>query len=137
MNEERFLLFRAAGQGFAFSLQEVAEVMEPQESFAIPRAPQHFAGLINFHGAPTALVDLGLYLGGAALSVPGKVLVLDTRHAGLALQVEGVHAIISAEAVLDHSPGEDPLTAARLETEQGIFRLLRLDTLIMALEQGL
>lgn len=137
MNEERFLLFQAAGEGFAFALQEVAEVMEPQESYPLPRVPRHYAGLINFHGTPTALVDLGLYLGGAAAGGPGKVLVLDTRVAALALRVEGVHAIISREAILEQSPGEDPLTAARLETEQGTFRLLRLDTLLMALEQGL
>jgi purine-binding chemotaxis protein CheW len=137
VSEQRFLLFRAAGEGFAFSLQEVAEVMEPQESFPIPRAPQHFAGLINFHGAPTALVDLARYLGWETSEAPGKVLVLDSRLAALALQVEGVHAIVGEEAVLERAPGEDPLTAERLETEQGRFRLLRLDRLLMALEQGL
>ena len=137
MSEERYLLFSAAGERFAFELQEISEVMEPQESFAVPRAPQHFVGLINFHGAPTALVDLGLFLGRQAAGDPGKVLVLDSRVAALALQVEGVQAIVSSEAILERSPGDAPLIEAQLETEQGRFRLLRLEALLAALEQGL
>ncbi|HJV35059.1 chemotaxis protein CheW [Geomonas sp.] len=137
MEEERFLLFQAAGEGFAFRLREISEVMEPQDSFPCPRAPRHFLGLLNFHGTLTALVDLSRYLGRESRSREGKVLVLDTRGAHLALLVEGVWAILPREAVLDQAPGDDPLTAAVLQTEQGEFRLLTLETLVFALEQGL
>ncbi|OGU06424.1 MAG: chemotaxis protein CheW [Geobacteraceae bacterium GWC2_58_44] len=137
MTEERFLLFSAAGEGFACNLQEISEVMEPQASFPIPRAPRHFTGLINFHGTLTALVDLGLYLGRAPEGGPGKLLVLDARVAGLALRVDGVSSIITRDSITDESPGEDPLTAAHLTTEQGKFRLLRLEALLCDLEQGL
>lgn len=135
--EERFLLFSAAGEAFACNLQEISEVMEPQPSFPIPRAPHHFVGLINFHGSLTALVDLGLYLGRAAAPAPGKLLVLDARLAQLALRVDGVTSVITREAVTGETPGGDPLTAALLETPHGTVRLLRIEALLSGLEQGL
>ena len=136
--EERLLLFTLAGQGFAFDLQQVAEVMEPQSSFPIPRAPGHFLGLINFHGALTALVDLGLYLGhGRRPTGQGKVLVLDTHLAALALWVDGVTAVVSGETVTGRTPGEGELTAELLETGHGTIRLLRAEAILVALEQGL
>ena len=137
MTEERFILFSAGGEEFACSLQEISEVMEPQASFPIPRAPRHFTGLFNFHGSLTALVDLGLYLGREGQSAAGKVLVVDTRRAQLALAVDGVSSIITGEAVLCEEPGEAPLTGALLETESGRVRLLSLEALICELEQGL
>ena len=136
--EERLLLFTLAGQGFAFDLQEVAEVMEPQASFPVPRTPGHFAGLINFHGALTALVDLGLFLGqGCRHPAQGKVLVLDTRLASLALWVDGVTCVIPGTAILARMPGVDGLTSELLETEHGTIRLLRAEALLDALEEGL
>ncbi|HJV64339.1 MAG TPA: chemotaxis protein CheW [Geomonas sp.] len=135
--EERFLLFSAAGDDFAFRLREIGEVMEPQPCFPLPRAPRHFLGLLNFHGTLTALVDLSCYFGSESRSKERKVLVLDTRSAHLALLVDGVRAILPPEAVLGQSPGDDPLTAVVLQTEQGEFRLLTLETLVFALEQGL
>lgn len=135
--EERFLLFTAAGERFAFRLQEVSEVMEPQRFFPLPRAPRHFLGLVNFHGSLTALVDMASYLGGARAATQGKVLVLDTRSAHLALLVDAVLAILPCDAVGAQSASEDPLTEAVLETEQGDFRLLSEESLVLALEQGL
>ena len=136
--EERLLLFTLAGEGFALDLQEVAEVMEPPVSYPLPRVPGHFVGLINFHGTLTALVDLGLFLGGdPRVAAQGKVLVLDTRLASLALWVDGVSSVVAAGTVVSRAPGEDDLTAELLETEHGSFRLLRAETLLVALEQGL
>jgi purine-binding chemotaxis protein CheW len=135
--EERFLLFSAAGEGFACNMQEIREVMEPQASFPIPGAPRHFTGLINVHGTLTALVDLGLYLGPSGHPAPGKFLVLDASLAQLALGVDEVSHIITREAIIGEYPGEDPLTGALLETEYGTARLLRIEALLSALEQGL
>ncbi len=137
MIEERFLLFSAAGEGFALNLREVCEVMEPQESFPVPGAPRHFVGLINFHGTLTALVDLGLYLGSEQPASQGNVLVLDAKLAQLALSVDGVRAIVNREAITDLEPGEDPLTAAVIDSAYGRCRVLLLETLVSGLEEGL
>ncbi|GFO69413.1 hypothetical protein GMLC_29920 [Geomonas limicola] len=136
--EERLLLFTVRGEGYAFELQEVAEVMEPSESYPIPKAPVHFVGLINFHGALTALVDLGLYLGkGRQARSQGKFLVLDPRLAGLALWVDGVESVVPASTILARSAGDGALCTERLETAQGNYRLVKVETLLQALEQGL
>ena len=136
--QERLLLFTLAGEGFALDLQLVAEVMEPQSSFPVPRAPDHFVGLINFHGSLTALVDLGLFLElGCRTPGQGKVLVLDTRLASLALWVDGVSAVVAGDTLSARAPGEDDLTAQLLETEHGTVRLLRAEGLLDALEKGL
>jgi chemotaxis signal transduction protein len=134
--EERLLLFSAAGEGFAFRLRDVSEVLEPQRSCPVPGTPDHFLGVGNFHGVLTALVDLGLYLG-LGPSSAGNLLVLDARLAQLALVVDAVRAIVPAEAVLSESPGEEPLSEALLETELGSFRLLCLEELLCGLERGL
>jgi len=136
--EERLLLFTLTQQGFALDLQDVAEVMEPPASYPIPRTPGHFVGLINFHGALTALVDFGLFLGHDRCTPgQGKVLVLDTRLANLALWVDEVTCVVAGSAVAARTPGEDDLTAALLETDYGTVRLLRVAALLDALEQGL
>ena len=138
MTPERLLLFSAGGEEFACSLREIAEVMEPQASYPLAGAPPHYMGLINFHGNLTALVDLALYLGGDSHPALGKVLVLDTKLAHLALRVDGVSAIISREGVTGESPGNDPLTAALLDTaDGGTVRLLQIEALLCGLEQGL
>ena len=134
--EERFILFRAAGEGFAFSLQEICEVLEPRPSYPIHGAPPHFTGLISFHGALTALVDFGLFLGDGDGQAE-KVLVLDGRLAHLALSIEGVTAIVSREAIYDEYPGNDPLTLSQLSTSYGTVRLIRVEALLCALEEGL
>jgi purine-binding chemotaxis protein CheW len=136
VTEERILLCTAAGAGFAFNLREICEVMEPQASFPVPGAPGHFMGVINCHGTLTALVDLGLYLGHGKHHPLGNVLVLDTRLAQLALMVDGVCAIVSSSAVTGWSPDDAPQTEALLESSYGTFRLLRLETLLFGLEQG-
>lgn len=136
--EERLLLFTLAGEGFALNLQEVAEVMEPPPSYPIPKVPGYFAGLINFHGTLTALVDLGLYLGGGRRTRgQEKVLVLDTRIASLALLVDAVACVIPASSVLSRTPGEDELTAEIVDTAQGKFRLFKVEPLVSALEREL
>ena len=132
---QRLLLFTLAGHGFALDLEEVSEVMEPQPSYPIPRAPAHVLGLMNFHGALTALVDLKLYLGyGGRSRSGGKVLVLDTRVASLAVWVDGVSSVVTEEVVTARTPQEDELTPELLHTEQDSYRLLKLEPLLGALE---
>lgn len=137
MIPERLILFSAGGREYACNLQQICEVMEPQQSYPIAGAPPHYLGLINFHGNLTALVDLPRFLGLAGRPGPGKLLVLDSRLAQLALRVDGVSAIVSAEAVLSEETDDDPLTEAVFQTERGSVRVLHLEALTTLLEQGL
>lgn len=137
MIPERLLLFSAGGEDYACNLQQISEVMEPQASFPFAGAPPHYLGLINFHGNLTALVDLALYLGLKARPLPGKLLVLDTKLAHLALRVDAVNSIIGCDAVTGEEPGDGPLTDALLATPQGSVRLVNLEALLTGLEEGL
>lgn len=137
MIPERLLLFSAAGDEFACDLQEICEVMEPQQSYPFAGAPPHYIGLINFHGNPTPLVDLSLYLGKKGRSVAGKLLVLDPKIAQLALKVDWVRSIVSGETVLGEEPGEGAFAEALLETGDGKVRLIGMEPLLAGLEDGL
>lgn len=137
MTPERLLLFSTARELFALNLQEVSEVMEPQQSYPFAGAPPYYTGLINFHGNLTALVDLARYLGLESRPLPGKILVIDTRLAHLALKVDAVGAITGAESVTGASRHDDPHTEALLETPQGGVRLIRLEALLDGLERDL
>lgn len=137
MIPERLIIFSAGGEQFACNLQEIAEVMEPQESFPIAGAPPHYQGVINFHGNLIALVDLARYLGLESRAAFGKLLVVDPRLAHLALKVDAVNSITGSEALTGEVPGEDPLTEALLETPFGSARLIRLEALLSGLEKGL
>ncbi|QWV98077.1 chemotaxis protein CheW [Geomonas nitrogeniifigens] len=137
MTPQRLLLFSAARQLFAFNLQEVCEVMEPQQCYPFAGVPPHYLGLINFHGNLTALVDLASYLGLQSRPLPGKLLVIDTRLAHLALKVDAVGSILDAGSITGASSHDDPLIEALLETPQGSVRLIRLEALLSGLEQEL
>ncbi|MBJ6799546.1 chemotaxis protein CheW [Geomonas propionica] len=137
MTAERLLLFSAARQLFALNLQEVCEVMEPQRCYPLAGAPSHYHGLINFHGNLTALVDLAGYLRLQGRPLPGKVLVIDTKLAHLALKVDAVGSILDATSITGASSHEDPLTEAVLDTPHGSVHLLRLEALLTGLEQEL
>lgn len=137
MSSDRLILFSAGRELFALNLQEVCEVMEPQPTYPFAGAPPYYSGLINFHGNLTALVDFARYLGLESRPLPGKILVIDTRLAQLALKVEAVGSIIGGESITGVSRHDDPLTEALLETPQGGVRLIRLEALLDGLEREL
>lgn len=136
MIPERLILFSAGGREFALDLQQVCEVMEPQQSYPVAGVPAHYLGLINFHGNMTALVDLPKFLGVAGVS-PGKLLVLDTKLAQLALRVDAVRCIVGEDAVLEAAEAEDPLILATLSTARGPAALIGVEALLSGLEEGL
>ncbi len=132
----RYLVFVQRGALYALDLQDVAEVVEPPPTFPIPRAPAHFIGVMNFHGNLTTVLDLANLQDRGKFSTEGKVLVLDGRLANLAIWVDGVSAIIPAEAVQREPADEDDgLTAALLCSGADKIRLLALDRLLRRVEE--
>ncbi len=130
----RFIIFGSQGARYALPLQDVAEVMEPPLIYPIPRAPQYFAGAINFHGGIVSLVDLAALLETENFSEGGKILVLDRRIANLAFRVESVQTIISADAVLEEDIAQDEMSAKLLILADGTVKLLNLDAVLDKLE---
>lgn len=88
MNDEgRFLLMQAGCHLYAISLEQVSEVCELKHLSPVPRAPVWCLGATRSSGVVVAVVDLAGYLGEEEQQQPEKIVVLDLRLGGLALQV--------------------------------------------------
>ncbi len=130
----RFIIFSLRGERYALDLREVAEVMEPPLAYPIPRAPDYFSGIINFHGTLVATLDLAMFFG-ADPGLPGeKILVLDRNIANLAFQVDMVENIISEETVLEEREGSDAMTASLLAMADGEVKVLEVRHILEKLE---
>ena len=130
----RLLIFTLREERYALDLGKVAEVMEPPPSFPVPRAPHYITGIINFHGALVALLDLaGFFTTGAAMP-GGKILVLHRTIANLAFQVDTVENIVSEEVVLEESESADPLIARLLVMADGEISELAVEKILERLE---
>jgi purine-binding chemotaxis protein CheW len=130
----RFLVFTLRGTRYALDLQDVAEVVEPPPTFPIPRSPDHFIGVMNFHGNLVSILDLAHFYYQGNFTPDGKVLVLDRRLASLALWVDGVAAIVAAKTIQRNSAPDDDMTAGWILTGTEEIGLLSLDILLQRLE---
>lgn len=110
MTEKRYLIFESGGTNHALLLEDVAEIIDPPVMYLIPKAPPYYCGLINCHGRPTPVVDMGLMEGGDAAGEAGKILVLDRKTANLGLLVERVIDIVSSPI----DPGEDDVDIGKV-----------------------
>lgn len=116
----KYLVFRLGDRCCAFSLEQVAEVIEPPTVWPVPCAPRCYTGAMNFHGTIVAVIDLPCFLGQAG-SVPGeKVIVLAPAVAALAFQVDRVVRITPAEFTprQDAAPS-DPFATGSLSLAEG------------------
>jgi purine-binding chemotaxis protein CheW len=131
----RYLLFTLRDSPYAIDLQQVAEVIEPPPLCPIPRAPAHFIGAMNSHGNIKPVLDLALMLNQGRCSPAPKVMVLEDRLANLAIQVDGVLAIISTEGMEMKAAGSDDGLGDSVFTDgEREIALLNLDRLLQRLE---
>jgi chemotaxis signal transduction protein len=98
------------------------------------RAPNYFAGIINFHGALVAVLDLAMFFEAQPGASGEKILVLDRSIANLAFLVDMVEDIISEEVVLEEREGGDAMTASVLVMADGEVKLLAVRNILEKLE---
>lgn len=69
---------------FAVPVAAVIEILDMRPLFRIPRAPAHFAGLIDVRGRSVPVIDLRVKLGldPAAVTDSTRILVLEVAMAG-------------------------------------------------------
>lgn len=96
-NEQRFLVMRAGCHSYAIPLEQVAEVLELKTLSPVPRAPVWCLGATRSSGVVVAVIDLAGYLGEEPEQQPEKIVVLDLKSGGLALQVGPVTAVVAGE----------------------------------------
>jgi chemotaxis signal transduction protein len=95
-SDRRFLLMQAGNHQYAISLEQVAEVCELKRLSPVPRAPAWCMGATRSSGLIVAVVDLAGYIGEEPEQKPEKIVVLDLRLGGLALQVGQITSVVQS-----------------------------------------
>jgi purine-binding chemotaxis protein CheW len=131
----RLIVFSLQGNKYALYLRNVAEVVEPPRVFPMPHAPLFFPGVMNFHGNLVSLLDLGHFLTDTPRNPQGKVMVLDTGMANLALWVDTVENVGSADVVLEEYESNETLVEKVLIMADGEVKMLSVEKLLEQLEQ--
>ena len=95
---QRFATFSLVGQSYVIALEQLAAVVAPTPLVGLPHSASWLLGITAWRGRAINVVDLALLLGLELGSTPAsqKWLVIEWCQQWLALQVDGVGAIITA-----------------------------------------
>jgi chemotaxis signal transduction protein len=137
VKKEQFLVFDVCGDLFALALKEVAEVIEPPTLYPLPKAPDAFAGVINFHGMPVPALNLSSFLGSVTYESAKKVVVLNPAIANLALIVSDVINIITDCPVMKRVDDRGHGVEKAIVNADGDNKLMAAGTLLDILEAGI
>jgi len=135
----QLLVFFLGEERYGLEVKNVQEVVEADELFYVPRAPEHVLGAINFHSQVVPVFDAGGFLKLASEERDHRVVVLAYRDLKLALAVTRVAGFrpLSEEALLPESEERRATTYIRaVQNEQHeMINLLDLERLIQAIEE--
>jgi len=102
----QYMLFTCNEQRYAVSVEAVDEISGLLPEYPLPDAPRFLRGVVTIHGKLAAVLDLSMYLGCGALRNGQSLLLLKLPETGLALLVNQVERIISAEEIIASEPGK-------------------------------
>ena len=108
----QYLTFFVAEEEYAIEVLGIREVVEAGPITRVPGAPRAVRGIVNLRGSVVPVVDLGVRLGGAPLTMTGRtcIIVIETV-------LEGDRAVIGLLAdavnqVIELGPGSiEPVPA--------------------------
>ena len=92
---------------------------------------------MNFHGKLVSVLDLAWFLNRAPRDPHGKVLVLDSRVANLAVWVDMVESIVATDDVLEEDECCEPLVVKVLTMADGELKMLSVEKLLEEIEEAL
>ncbi|PLY10961.1 MAG: hypothetical protein C0624_01985 [Desulfuromonas sp.] len=135
----QLLVFFLGEERYGLEVDKIQEVVEAEELFYVPRAPQHVMGALNFHSQVVPVFDLGGFLQLGDQQRDHRVVVLAGSEMKLALavtQVVGFRAM-SEEALLPESEERRANTYIRaVQNEQDeMINLLDLERLTAAIDE--
>lgn len=133
----KFLIFRLQESLYALDLAQTAEVADLTQLWPIPLAPPYYGGAMNFHGDIIAAMNLTLFLGLCGGNRPEKIIILHQSIASLALLVDSVVRIVSADEVTSIPITDTKFSAATLTLPEGNALLLDLEVLVHEAELGM
>ena len=96
---QRFATFSLAGQSCAVALEQLAAVVAPTQLVDLPHSASWLLGVTAWRGRAVSVVDVAQLLELRLESTPAsqKWLIIEWRQQWLALQVDSVGAIITAQ----------------------------------------
>jgi purine-binding chemotaxis protein CheW len=132
-----YMLFSAGGRRYAVDVDSVDGIAEMLPEYPIPHSPRFLRGVVNIHGKLAAVVDLSLYLGTGPEKNGRNLLLLSMPGSALALVVEQMERLLSAEEILSIESAGGESVGATLLLADGRADLLELEPLINSLEKAL
>ncbi len=132
----RYMLFSAGGRRYAVDVDFVDEIAEMLPEYPIPHAPRFLRGVVNIHGKLAAVIDLSMYLGTGPVKQGRNLLLLRMPGSALAIVVEQMERMFSAEDILSIESVEGG-SGATLLLADGEAALLLLEPLVNSLEKAL
>jgi purine-binding chemotaxis protein CheW len=101
----------------------------------MPYAPNFFTGIMNFHGKLVSVLDLAAFIYSAPRNPQGHVVVLDTGVANLALWVDTIENIGSADVIEEEYDSNEILVEKVLKVADGEVKMLSAGKLLDKLEE--
>ena len=133
----KYLIFRLQDSLYALDLAQTAEVADLTQLWPIPLAPPYYGGAISFHGDIVAAMDLTQLFGLSGGNRPEKIIILHQSIASLALLVDSVIRIVSADVVTSAPTTDSKFSGATLTLPEGKALLLDLKVLVLEAERGM
>jgi purine-binding chemotaxis protein CheW len=133
----KYMLFSAGGRRYAVDVDFVDEIAEMLPEHPIPHSPRFLRGVVNIHGKLAAVIDFSMYLGTGAVKQGRNLLLLRMPGTALAIIVEQMERMLSAEDIVSIESVEGDPAGATLQLADGTASLLSVEPLVLSVEKAL
>lgn len=131
---KKYIVSLVGEKKYAVAAEAVKEIIMNQDLYPLPFVPEWLCGLLNYHGDPCAVVDIGRLLGSGKIQGASKVLVFKSEFGGIAFKVADVDKIYKlADNALYAYPDKEGAAVfftAMLQTPEGDIPLLGVDRIV-------
>jgi len=135
----QLLVFLLGEERYGLEVDRIQEVVEADELFYVPRAPENILGALNFHSQVVPVFDLGGFLKLSSGERDNRVVVLSRSDQKLALAVSQVVGFrpLNGEALLPEGEERRAATYIRAVQNEGgdMINLLDLERLLVSIEE--
>nr|WP_057657364.1 chemotaxis protein CheW [Pseudoxanthomonas dokdonensis] len=133
----RWLRMRCDQQQYALELLKVQEVVLPSTLLPLRGGPRHLLGVMNLRGQVVPVIDMGLFLDRAAVSVDShsRIVVLEENGEVLGLQVSAVEDVANIAAASIEPPDHARICRISNHLFRGVARLGRQTVILLDASQ--
>lgn len=107
-HDEQLVVFLVGGESYGVAIADVQEIIRTPAITAVPRAPEHVAGVINLRGRVIPVIDLRkrFRLPPADAGRDGRVVVINVSGEIVGATVDSVSEVlrVPAEAIVPPAP---------------------------------